>query len=396
MKYDRKPGIYYGNDFIGKEEETKVAEVIEKQSIFRYYGKDIDYRTDEFESKLSDFLSTSKTLCTSSGTASLKCALKALNIGINDEVILPAYGFIATANAIISCNAIPVFCDIDDSMNIDADKIEQFITNNTKAIICVHIGGEPCNLEKIMKIAKKNNIKVIEDTAQAFGGKYKGEYLGSIGDVGCFSFQANKILSTGEGGCLTSKNDKLIELARIYHDQGGVRVNNSFPQWDDLRCIFGENYRMSEITAAIGIEQLKKIPDILNKLRQNKKSIMEGLCDLDIQFRKSWDLEGDCASNIVFYIFDKERREKVLDDLSCIYAHKNYNKAVYENLLFQEMDKKMSMYCFNKNIKVISNLNNCYNAQRLSKAAIWIPVGARYTREDIEYVVYKIRVSFKK
>lgn len=391
MIKDRKPGFYCGNDLIDNAERKAVDEVMRDQSIFRYYGPNLKFRVDEFERQLTTYFNVSDTVCTSSGTAALKCALKSLNIGYKDEVIVPAYGYVATVNAIVSCNAIPIFCDIDNSMNIDADKIEDLINSNTKAIVIVHIGGLACNLDKIISIAKKHNLAIIEDNAQSFGGAYKGKLLGTFGKLGCFSFQANKIISTGEGGCVISNTKELVDIARIYHDQGGVRYNNSYPQWNDNRCIFGENLRMTEISAAIGMEQLKKLQYILDNLRANKKYILNKINDLDLEFRYSWDTKGDCGSNIVFYIYDSEIREKVLDELQCIHAHKNYNSAMYENLLFQNIKNKY--FALDENIDIYEKLkiNNCINAEKLSKAAVWIPLSPRYGKEENDEIIETVR-----
>lgn len=393
MKKDRKTGFYYGNNFISSKERKAVSRVMKSQSIFRYYGPNLEFKVNRFEKNLGQYFDVSDVLCTSSGTAALKCALKSLNVKYKDEIIIPAYGFVATANAVVSCNAIPIFCDVDDSMNIDANKIEELITTRTKAIICVHIGGESCNLGGILKIAKKYNIQVIEDTAQSFGGKFNNYYLGTFGDIGCFSFQAHKILSTGEGGCVVSNEKNLIDTARIYHDQGGIRIDNAYPQWNDEKCIFGENYRMSEITAAIGIEQLKKIPYILKKLKKNKKYIMDGIKDLGMNFRQSWDKDGECSSNIVFYVFDDKKRDVILNGLKGINAHKNYDSAVYENYLFQHIKEK---YFAMEEIDIFEKvkINSCGHAELLSKSSIWIPIDVKYTNKEMNEIIKIIRETF--
>lgn len=203
------PEVFLGNDLIDELELSLVTDVLKKQSIFRYYGHEMLHRVDEFEDRLKSYFNVKNSLCVSSGTAALKVAINSLNLEVGDEIILPSFGYIATANAIIASNCIPIFAEIDESMNISSKNIEKLISDKTKAIIIIHISGQSCDMDKIMDISRFYNIPVIEDVAQAFGGEYKGRKLGTIGEIGCFSFQSNKILSTGEGGCIITNNKKL-------------------------------------------------------------------------------------------------------------------------------------------------------------------------------------------
>ena len=160
------PGNFFGSYLIGEEEITQVVKVLQAKSIFRYYGPNVLGKAYQFEEDLREFLDVNNALGVVSGTASLKCALKALGVGLNDEVIIPAYGFIATAGAVISCHAIPVFCDVDDSMNMNPLDLEAHITERTKAIIPVHIMGISAKMDQIKKIGEKHNIPIVEDVAQ--------------------------------------------------------------------------------------------------------------------------------------------------------------------------------------------------------------------------------------
>ncbi|MCZ0756139.1 DegT/DnrJ/EryC1/StrS family aminotransferase [Anoxybacillus sp. J5B_2022] len=382
-------GNFYGSYLIGNEEIKEVTEVLKSQSIFRYYGPNLLGKTDRFEQDLMKFHNVQYALGVSSGTAALKCALKALGVGTGDEVIVPAYGFIATAGSVVSCNAIPIFCDVDTSLNLDPYDLERHITNRTKAIIVVHIMGVAANMTHIKSIADKYGIPIIEDVAQSFGGSYKGKRLGVIGDVGCFSFQANKILSTGEGGALITNNEKLYKRAKIYHDQGAVRIGNSFPNWND-ESFFGENYRMNEITAAIGIAQLKKIPTMLNKLKRQKLLLRKIINRCDINYRSSWDDNGDCGISECFFVEDLDKRDEIIKKLRelGINAHGYYSCAVYENKLFLNISDKYNY--LDKQIdsekKNRYKTGDCPKAEKLSRQAVWIPISPLYSDDDIKYI----------
>lgn len=198
----------------------------------------------------------------SSGTTALHVALLAFDIGKGDEVIVPNFAFIAVANAVSYTGAMPVFVDIEtDTLNIDPLKIEQKITKRTKAIIMVHTYGHACDIEKIMSIAKKHKLKVIEDAAEAHGTLYKGKPCGSFGDISCFSFYGNKLITTGEGGMCLTNDGKLYRKIRILRGQG---MSENRRYWHE---IIGYNYRMTNLEAALGCAQLGRIDELLKKKR---------------------------------------------------------------------------------------------------------------------------------
>lgn len=376
----QKPGNFYGSEIIDEEEIDQAIQVLRSKSLFRYYGANVLGKTAEFEGCLAEYLKSNHALAVSSGTASLKCALKALSVEFGDEVIIPAYGFIATANAVISCGAVPKFCDVDRSLNLDPLHLSTLLSIRTKAVIVVHIMGESANLDPIVEVCKHHNVPLIEDVAQSFGATYKGRYLGTVGTIGCFSFQANKILTTGEGGAISTNDRNLFEKATIYHDQGGVRQGQDFPSWNDDRSFFGENLRMTELSAAIGIAQLNKIPSMLNHLRYLKHRLKSNLRGCSLKYRDSWDINGGCGISECFYVDSLDERDRLIDCLQSrgINAHGYYNAAVYENRLFQNgsIPKNENSY----------GVGICPNAELFSRQAIWLPINPLYTEEDIDYV----------
>ena len=209
---------------------------------------------NKFEKELKKYFNAKYCTTCSNGTAALILALKALNIGKNDEVIVPDLSYAATINSVINVDAKPVICEVDkDSWCIDSKKIEEKISKKTKAIIAVHLYGQACDLKNILRICKKYKLFLIEDTAEAFGTKLDGKNLGTFGDVGCFSFFGNKTISTGEGGCCVVKKKKVYENILLYKNHGMKDKKKYF------HYVSGYNFRMTNIQAAIGLSQLNKI-----------------------------------------------------------------------------------------------------------------------------------------
>ena len=214
----------------------------------------------EFEDKFAKFVGTRYAVSCSNGTTALHLAVKALGIKKDDEVIIPNLTFASPANAVMYEQGKPVLVDIDIKYwCLDPTKIEEKITEKTRAIIVVHLYGHPADMEPILKLSKKYNLKIIEDCAEAHGAKYKGKVVGSIGDIGCFSFYGNKIMTTGEGGMVTTNDSSIAERIKLLRDHGMSPLNR---YWHDE---VGYNYRMTNIQAAIGIAQLESINDKIGK-----------------------------------------------------------------------------------------------------------------------------------
>lgn len=258
---------------LGIEELNNVIEAV-KSSWISSKGKFIT----EFEEKFAEYCGVKYGIATFNGTVALHLALKALMIDKGDEVIVPDLTFIATANVVTYCNAKPIFIDSHpDYWCIDPEKIEEKITTKTKAIIPVHLYGHPCDMDEIIKIAKKHGLYIIEDAAEAHGTEYKGEKVGSFGDISCFSFYGNKIITTGEGGMCSTNNQELAERMKILRDHG---MNPNKRYWYD---VIGFNYRMTNIQAAIGIAQLKKIDKFIKRKRQIARKYSKELKDLEMK-----------------------------------------------------------------------------------------------------------------
>jgi 8-amino-3,8-dideoxy-alpha-D-manno-octulosonate transaminase len=237
-----------------------------------------------------------------------------LGIGAGDEVIVPGYTFIASISSIILSNAMPVLAEIDDSLTIDPKRIEELITPRTRAIMPVHMLGNPCDMDPIMAIAGKHKLSVIEDCCQAFGASYKGKRTGTYGDIAAFSLNVFKTITAGDGGAVATSDDMLYERAFGFHDQGhkpsrmGVEVGN--------RSIVGMNLRMNELTGAVSLAQIRKLNVILEKLREKKGRLKNLLGKVPhASYRTINDEEGECATLLTLLFDTKEYAEKFAEKL---------------------------------------------------------------------------------
>ena len=246
---------------VGKEELANIKAAFERSWI------GLGPNVNEFEKKFSEYLKTKKAVSVQSGTAAMHMALYALGIGKGDEVIVPALTFIASANPILYMGAKPVFCDIDkNTWNIDPKEIESRITKKTKAILVVHFYGNPCDMDAVMKIAKKHKLYVIEDATESLGASYKKKHTGLFGDFGCFSFNGNKVITTGGGGMIVGKDrDKLSNIKFLANQAKDAKIEGYHPQ-------MGFNYRMTNLEAGMGLAQLKKLGKFL-KIKRNFNNI---------------------------------------------------------------------------------------------------------------------------
>ena len=288
---------------IGEEEIQAVRRVIESGQMFRYRGGE-GGETDAFEKEWSDKIGVKHSIAVTSGTGALICALVGLGIGPGDEVIVPAYTFMATAVAVLATGAVPIIAEIDESLGIDPADFERKITPRTKAVMPVHMCGFPANMDAIMAVANKRGIKVVEDACQADGGSYKGRRLGSIGHAGGFSFNQFKIISCGEGGAVTTDDDDTYYRALVYHD-GGCAFRDHAAEVS-VPFFAGSNFRMNEILSAILRVQLGRLDGILAALRAEKRTMMEELADQTaFTFNPINDIAGDCGGTLGLF-FESE------------------------------------------------------------------------------------------
>jgi dTDP-4-amino-4,6-dideoxygalactose transaminase len=303
------PGKYW----FGKEETDEVMKVIQSGYLFRY-GREDDpnflHKVSDLEKAFAQYCGAKYALATSSGTSSLIASIAATELNPGDEMIVPAYTFIASYSSAIFQGIVPVLAEIDESLTLDPDDIENRITARTKAIMPVHMLGNPCNMDRIIEIAKKHDLRVIEDSCQAAGASYKGKKTGIIGNIGAFSLNIFKTINSGDGGLIVTNDQKLYEAAFAVHDQG--HAPNRFGVEVGKRNLLGLNFRMNELTAAVGLAQLRKIDKIVTTLREKRNKLKNLISEVKgFKFRTLNDPEGDCAT-LCTVIFDtREQAEKV-------------------------------------------------------------------------------------
>jgi dTDP-4-amino-4,6-dideoxygalactose transaminase len=284
---------------IGEKEIEAVARVIRGKQLFRYGERKAGKPSEcvKFEQSLAAAMGTEHALVVTSGTAALMCGLAGLGIGPGDEIIIPAYTFMASALAPLSLGAIPVLAEIDDSLTMDPGDAAAKITPRTKAIMPVHMCGFPANMNAIMKLARRHSIPVLEDACQADGGSYRGKRLGAIGNAGAYSFNYYKNMTSGEGGAVVTNDKVCYERALIFHDGGCVFR----PRSHELGVPFfaGSNFRMNEILAAILRVQLRRLDGMLARTRARKQTLLSGIAGHPrLRPIRSNDSEGDCGTTV--------------------------------------------------------------------------------------------------
>lgn len=293
---------------IGDAELKAVAKVIESGQLFRYRGGE-GGQCDQFEKELAEKIGCKYSLLVTSGTGALTAALVGCGYGPGDEVIVPAYTFMASALAVLAAGAIPVIAEIDESMTIDPRDAESKISDRTRAIMPVHMMGLPSNLNALKKITRANKIDIVEDACQAVGGSYKKKRLGTIGKAGAFSFNHFKIIACGEGGAVLTSDRKVYERALIQHDGGCAFRGHAGSMSEPI--FTGFNMRASEILGAIMRGQLKRLDKILDRLRARKAAFVEVLRDgKGFSMAPVNCVDGDCGVTTAIQFESEERRVK--------------------------------------------------------------------------------------
>jgi len=361
-RLNRKISIAKPN--FGKEEEDAVKEVLE--SGFIASGP----KTKVFEKEYAEYIGVEHAVAVTNGTIALDVALKAFKISPGDEVITSAFSFVASGNCILFQKAKAVFADIDHkTFNIDPSDVAEKITSKTKAIIPIHMFGQPAKMDALKEIAEDNRIVLVEDAAQAHGAEYKGQKAGSIGNVGCFSFYATKNMAVGEGGMITTNDTKLADKARLIINHGQTQKYR--------HDILGYNYRMTEMCAAVGSAQLKKLDGFNEKRRENAKLLSNGirkLHGLTIPY-----IEKDVKPVFHQYVVRVENNySRNRDELADILTKKSIGVAVhypipiYRQRLYQKLGYEKTM---------------CPNTEDACKKVLSLPVHPLVDREDIDYVL---------
>ena len=307
-----------GFEIFGEEEKKEVMDVLETGVLTRY-NFDVErrgvFKVRQFEQEFAAYHRASYALAVTSGSTALKVALEALDVGPGDEVIVPAFTFMATYEAVLEVGAVPVMADIDDTLNLDPGEINRKKTKYTRAVIPVHMCGAPAYIDGLIAQARMNGLLLLEDNAQACGGSFGGKKLGTFGDMGTFSFDYYKTMTTGEGGMILTDDKSLYDRADWYHDHGHDHVGMN--RAAEGRTILGFNYRMNELQGALGLAQFRKIDYIIAEQKKNKAALKEIFGEVKgLRFREMADPEGDTATFFGFNLPDEETRKKFQKALS--------------------------------------------------------------------------------
>ncbi len=359
-------------------------------------------KVKEFEQKYAEFHNAKHGICVNSGTTALYLALRATGIGCGDEVLLPAYTFIATATAIVEAGGIPVFVDIDpDTYNIDLSQLEANITNKTKAIMLVHFGGRPVDMDGIMAIASKHDLKVIEDAAQAWGSEWNGVKVGAIGNAGCFSFQSSKNITCAEGGIILTNEDETAKFARSFSNcgriEGGVWYEHYF---------LGGNYRMTEFQGAILLAQLGRYPELKAIREKNARFLNEKLSKIEgVNILKVDPKISSHSCHIYIWRYKKEAfhqtsKSKFIQamnkegiPLSAGYSIPLYAQPVMKEQTFGPAGRRIDLGVDYASMKLPETERACY------EEAIWITqnilLGSEADMSDIVNAIVKVQENSK-
>ena len=364
----------YGGLLFDNNEVDAVKNVLLNKKIFRYALKEKS-QTDIFEESICKRYNKKYALGVNSGTSGLKVALKSIGLRVGDRVLVSAYTFIATATSVLALGGIPIPIDTDLEYGMNLEDLENELKKGCKAIILVHFQGKCFDLKPIIKLKKKYKVLLIEDACQAMETKCNGIYAGTLSDIGVFSFQQNKPLTSGEGGIIITDNEKYYTIARNYSDMGSVR--DYYPSWDKSGALIGDNYRMNNIQGAILNEQLKKLDKMVKMQIKNKMYILNNINNKDI-LCKILNNTDDNGMNILFLTNSVENANKCIEiaskkniEIRHLWSKPYYLQKVIidANLKPKDLGKK-----------------DCLMAEKISNLLLSINLPPTLTKKDLDII----------
>ncbi|MBN1762913.1 MAG: DegT/DnrJ/EryC1/StrS family aminotransferase [Methanomicrobia archaeon] len=330
-----------------------------------------------FEELISDYVGTEYAVAFNSGTSALHAALLAYGIQHGDEVIVPSFTFIATANAPLFVGAKPVFADIEEeTYGLDPEDVKEKITGKTKAIMPIHYGGCSCKLRELKEIADDHDLILIEDAAESLGAKVGDEMAGTFGDAAMFSFCQNKLVTTGEGGVILTDSKKIANKLRLFRSHGRLETSDYFSSPDSLDYVtLGYNFRMSNITAALGISQLKKVNEIIERRRENAKFMSAKLSKLDY-------VTTPKPPNEYFHVYQMYTvRAKNRDGLINYLAKNGILTKVYFH----------PVHLTKFYTDVLGYSSKLETTERIAKEVVTLPMYPALTKEEIDLIVSEVK-----
>jgi len=355
---------------LGEEEKREIERIIESGALTHKEGK--GKYVLKFEKAFAEYIGTKHAIAVNSGTAALHSALMALDLTPKDEVIVPTFTFVATAEVVLHVGCKVVFSDVNPrTYNIDLLNIKKVLTDKTKAIITVHLYGHPVDMTPILELATEKDITVIEDVAQAHGAKYYNKMAGSLGDLGCFSFYPSKNMTTGEGGMITTNNSELAQILRM------IRNHGESEEYKTVRL--GHNFRMPEISAVIGYGQLKKLDNFIKKRRSNAELLNRALKNsdsIDSPLVEKW------ATHAWYLYTATVKKPEKRQDLILKLKKKNIGSGVYYSIPLHLMPLFQKLYNFKGGEYPIS--------ENASKSVISLPVHPSINENQMKYIAEQI------
>ncbi len=393
-----------GPQYYDEDERRELLEVLEHRSPFRWWGSDPKGKPPDkcinFEKEFAAHQHTKFCVAVTSGTTALMTAMAALEVGPGDEVILPAWTWYACYDAVLAAGALPVFAEIDESMNLDPNDIERHITPRTKVIMAVHILGAPADMDPILKTAGQHKLKVLEDCAQSVGVTYRDGPVGSMGDCGIYSFQVNKTISPGEGGAVVTNDPYIFERATRFHDVGFLRDGHArvLGRPARMRQFAGGQYRMSEFTAAVLRAQLRKLDRIVGDFRDKTERVTAGIADLpSVQFRKKNDPEGALGNWVFIRTSGKQQRDPFIKAMRAenIHAEPMGGSVILPTV--PHIEKKETLQAGWPSFSTPEGKAIRYGAEACPRTIdIWnryvgIPMDPKFTDQDVADIMAAVR-----
>ncbi len=396
------PSAFPGANWMDEAEQNAVLDVTKNRAPFRFYGPNEPTYALAFEATAKKLYGRKFALAVNSGTGALQSAMIALGIGPGDEVIVPAFFWVASVGTIVHANAIPVLCEIDESFTLDPTDLERKITPRTRLIIAIHMCGAPCDMEAVMAVADARGVDVLEDCAQCNGGAFKGKKVGTFGRVGMFSFQLNKNATSGEGGLLITDDEELYWKMNAAHDLG-VPWRGAAPEDQPADYLWGTGRRMSELCAAVANVQLEKLPTIVEHMRASNRRLQEAVKDSPgVTLRKLNDPAGDTGPFLVVMLKDADAALTAVDKMKAagltdLWRLADYGLHCYFNV--PQLVNKTPLspagnpWSLPQNAESVCDYNKgaCPQTDDLLDRSVIISVPSKLTGEQEQFMIDKIR-----
>ncbi len=381
---------------VGQEEIDAIAAVIRSGALFRY---GIGGECDRFERRYAEYLGTRHVALTASGTLALTAAVNALGVGPGDEVLVPAHTYMATAMAVLAAGAIPVIVDVDESITLDPDAVDDAVGPRTKAVIPVHMWGAACDMDRIMATAERHGLMVLEDTCQAVGGSYEGRRLGTIGHIGAFSFNYYKNMTAGEGGAVCTADDRLAERARCAIDPCHFYWQG---RSDEQKPFAGNGARASEIEGAMLNVQLDRLPGLIAAMQNERRQILAGtahLGNLGLLPSPINSAGHDCAAHVMYLLPSAEAAERFVKVFPCVIAGRTgrHNYTEWDQVLIGEgaAHPAMNPYTMpeNRDCRRSYSKDMCQRSLDILNRTVMVPTHPLHGAQETLDIVHNIGVA---